>query len=178
MALDDARREHDGDEEALPAEEREIERDPRALLQVEQSDAFVAQRDVERSVDDAEDVRAGIGRLDDRVGQGSSPGGDRDILEEQDGIDAVVAQERMWKSERRVEGREIPGETELRVVHLRERAPREGIPEVPSGHTTTHEIRRDRGAPRDLERQEIAGVKSFFQVERGRVEEQIGLGMA
>src|SRR2546427_8155725 len=178
MALDDARREHDGDEEALPPEEGEIEPDPRALLQVEQCDAFVAQRDVERSVDDAEDIRARIGRLDDRVGQGFGPGRDRDILEEQDGVDAIVTQERMWKSERRVEGREIWGGTELGVVHLRERTPRERVPQVPSGHAATHEIRRDRCAPRDLERQEMAGVKSFFQVERGRVEEQIGLGMA
>src|SRR2546426_1693784 len=178
MAFDDARREHDGDQEALSPEEGEIERDPRALFQVDQRDAFVAQRDVERPVDDAENVRAGIGRLDDRVGQGSSPGGGRDILEEHHGVDAIVAQERMRKSERRVEGREIRGGTELGVVHLRERAPREGVPQVPSSHAPTHEIRRDRCVPPDLERQEIAGVKSFFQVERGRVEEQIGLGMA
>src|SRR2546426_358745 len=128
MAFDDARREHDGDQEALSPEEREIERDPRALFQVEQRDAFVAQRDVERPVDDAENVRAGIGRLDDRVGQGSSPGGGRDILEEQDGVDAIVAQERVRKSERRVEGREIRGGTELGVVHFHEGAPREGVP--------------------------------------------------
>src|SRR5438094_3772293 len=128
MALDDARREHDGDEEVLPPEEGEIERDPRSLFQVEQRDAFVSQRDVERSVDDAEDIRARIGRLDDRVGQGSGPGGGGDILEEHHGVDAIVAQERMWKPERRVEGREIRSGTELGVVHLRERAPCEGVP--------------------------------------------------
>src|SRR2546426_12164519 len=110
-ALDERRREHDGDEEALPPEEGEIEPDARALLQVEQRDAFVAQRDVERSVDDAEDIRARIGRLDDRLRQGSGPGGGRDILEEENGIDAIAAQERMWKSERRVEGCEIRGGT-------------------------------------------------------------------
>src|SRR2546425_1836057 len=57
MALDDARRENHGNQEPLPPEDREIERDPRSLFQVEQCDAFVTQRHVERSVGDAEDVR-------------------------------------------------------------------------------------------------------------------------
>src|SRR5207245_10945648 len=47
MAFDEAGREDDGHQEPLPAEDREIEGDARPLVQIEQGDAFVAQRDIE-----------------------------------------------------------------------------------------------------------------------------------
>src|SRR3989454_8310498 len=81
MALDDPRREDDRRQEPSPAEQREVERDASTLTLVEQRHALVAQRDLEGSIHDAENVRSRVDRLDHGMRERSGARGGRDILE-------------------------------------------------------------------------------------------------
>src|SRR5256712_2091879 len=138
MPFDEGGGEDDRRDAPLAIAERDVGHAPRTLVLVEQGDAFVAQCNLERMVGNAEDVRACVRRLHDRMGQrprarglGEVPEG---VIEEQHGIDPVVAQQRMGEPERRVDDREIEIHTgKGRVVYLGQRTPRERVPRVSPG---------------------------------------------
>ena len=128
MTFDEAGREDDGHQEPLPAEDREIEGDARPLVQIEQGDAFVAQRHIERSVGDPQDVRTRVHGLHHGVRECPGARGGGDVFEEEDRVDSVVAEQRVREPERCVNECKIRGGTEGWAVDLEERAPGERVP--------------------------------------------------
>src|SRR2546428_6570505 len=84
--------------------------------------------------------------------------GGRDILEEHHRVNAVVAQQRVRKSEGRVDEREVRRRAEGWGVHLREWTPCERVP-----HGRPLEVRRAGRVPGDLERQEESLSRTCLQ---------------
>src|SRR6267143_2054066 len=82
VAVNESRRENDRFHEALTAQQGQIGCDFGALLQIEQRHGLVSEGDAETAIGDAEDVRSGVRRLNDRVCQRLGARGGRKTLEE------------------------------------------------------------------------------------------------